>query len=206
MGVGGQNHALAALPLGQTRYPLYRRLGGPQGWSGWVRKISPPTGIQSPDFPACGKSLYWLSYPSPYINNSRKIKSFTTLYCINLLYIRPQYVEDFLKCLSGIVKHLYCMFSSRWFPGVWITDAGESPRRKHTEHGESLKSLNTYSWIITYNTIRCLMFIQKRSSFTVFCKRQTKWKQKRKSIWKYTYIIVLSRTANTKGKSIPFVY
>ena len=25
-----------------TRYPLYRRLGGSQGWSGQVRKISPP--------------------------------------------------------------------------------------------------------------------------------------------------------------------
>jgi len=28
---------------GNTRYPLYRRLGGPQGRSGQVRKISPPT-------------------------------------------------------------------------------------------------------------------------------------------------------------------
>jgi hypothetical protein len=28
-GVGGQRHALAALPPGKTRYPLYRRLGGP---------------------------------------------------------------------------------------------------------------------------------------------------------------------------------
>jgi hypothetical protein len=27
MGVGGQCHALAALPPGNTRYPLYRRLG-----------------------------------------------------------------------------------------------------------------------------------------------------------------------------------
>jgi hypothetical protein len=43
--VGGQHHAPAALPLGKTRYPLYRRLGGPQGRSGRVRKISPPTGI-----------------------------------------------------------------------------------------------------------------------------------------------------------------
>jgi hypothetical protein len=25
----------------QTCYPLYRRLGGPQGWSGRVQKISP---------------------------------------------------------------------------------------------------------------------------------------------------------------------
>jgi len=43
-GVGGQRYAPAALPPGQTRYPLYRRLGGPQGRSGRVRKISPPPG------------------------------------------------------------------------------------------------------------------------------------------------------------------
>jgi len=33
------------LPRGKTRYPLYNRLGGPQGWSGQVRKISPPPGF-----------------------------------------------------------------------------------------------------------------------------------------------------------------
>ena len=42
MGVGGQRHAPAALPPRKTRYPLYRRLGGPQDQSGRVRKISPP--------------------------------------------------------------------------------------------------------------------------------------------------------------------
>jgi len=45
MVVGGQRHAPAALPPGKTRYPLYRRLGGPQGRSGQVRKISPPQGF-----------------------------------------------------------------------------------------------------------------------------------------------------------------
>ena len=40
MGVGGQRHAPAVLPMGKTRYPLYRRLGGPQGRSRRVRKIS----------------------------------------------------------------------------------------------------------------------------------------------------------------------
>ena len=45
MGVGGQHHTPAALPPGKTRYPLYRRLGGPQGRSGRVRKISPPPGF-----------------------------------------------------------------------------------------------------------------------------------------------------------------
>ena len=28
MGVSGHRHAPAALPLGKTRYPFYRRLGG----------------------------------------------------------------------------------------------------------------------------------------------------------------------------------
>jgi hypothetical protein len=52
MGVGGQHHAPAALPPGKTRYPLYRRLGEPQGASGRMRQISPPpTGIRSPDRP-----------------------------------------------------------------------------------------------------------------------------------------------------------
>ena len=41
-GVGGQSHASASLPPGKTRYPLYTRVGGPQGRSGLVRKISPP--------------------------------------------------------------------------------------------------------------------------------------------------------------------
>ena len=44
-GVGGQHHGPAALTAGKTRYPLYRRLGGPQGRSGRVRKISPPLGF-----------------------------------------------------------------------------------------------------------------------------------------------------------------
>ena len=34
-----------SLPPGKTRYPLYRRLGGPQGQSGKVRNISPPPGF-----------------------------------------------------------------------------------------------------------------------------------------------------------------
>jgi len=44
-GVGGQHHAPAALPPGKTRHPLHRRLGGPQGRSGQVRKCSPPPGL-----------------------------------------------------------------------------------------------------------------------------------------------------------------
>ena len=38
-GVGGQHQAPAGLPLGKTRY----QFGGPQGRSGRVQKISPPS-------------------------------------------------------------------------------------------------------------------------------------------------------------------
>ena len=34
VGVGGQHHAPAAFTPGKTRYPLYRRLGGPRSRSG----------------------------------------------------------------------------------------------------------------------------------------------------------------------------
>ena len=42
MEVGGQSHALAALPKGKTHYSLYKRMGGYQCRSGRKRKISPP--------------------------------------------------------------------------------------------------------------------------------------------------------------------
>jgi hypothetical protein len=45
MEVGGQRHVPAALPTVKTQYQLYRRLGGPQGWSGLGRKISPLPGF-----------------------------------------------------------------------------------------------------------------------------------------------------------------
>ena len=48
MVVGGQRHDPAALPQGKTRYQLYRGLGGPQGRSGRVRKMSsPPPGFDA---------------------------------------------------------------------------------------------------------------------------------------------------------------
>ena len=44
-GVGGQRDPPTALLPIKTRYPLYRRLGEPQGRSGRMRKVSPPPGF-----------------------------------------------------------------------------------------------------------------------------------------------------------------
>ena len=73
-GVGGQRHAPAALPPGMNRYPLYRKMVGPQGRSGRVRKISLHVGIRYPDSLARSESLYGLQYPRQSAPNSRQFK------------------------------------------------------------------------------------------------------------------------------------
>jgi len=49
------------LPLGKTRYPLYRRLRGPQGRSGRAENLV-STGIRSRTVHPVAQSLYRLSY------------------------------------------------------------------------------------------------------------------------------------------------
>jgi hypothetical protein len=44
-GEGSASRPGRSLPPGKTRYPLYRRLRGPQGRSGQLREISPPPGF-----------------------------------------------------------------------------------------------------------------------------------------------------------------
>jgi len=73
-----------SLPPGKNPVPIvYRRLGGPQGRSGQVRKISPPTGIRSPDPPARSQSLYRLSYPTHNMSYGH-----TTIYSYVILTLR----------------------------------------------------------------------------------------------------------------------
>ena len=51
------------LPLGKTRYPLYRRLGWPQGLSGRAENLV-PTGIPSRTVQPVAQWLHRLSYPA----------------------------------------------------------------------------------------------------------------------------------------------
>jgi hypothetical protein len=51
------------LPPAKTRYPLYRRLGGPQGRSERAENLV-PTGIRSRTVQPVAQSLYRLSYPA----------------------------------------------------------------------------------------------------------------------------------------------
>jgi hypothetical protein len=59
MGVGSQRDSRAALPPRKIRYTLYRRLGGPQGQTGQVRKISLQPGFE----PRTVQLIYCILYP-----------------------------------------------------------------------------------------------------------------------------------------------
>jgi hypothetical protein len=83
------------LPSGKTRYPLYRRLGGSQGRSGQVRKISPPPGFD----PQTVEFLRKLRYPGPPSNQERK--KFWQSGHVSMLYfvkITSTDVTWFCKC------------------------------------------------------------------------------------------------------------
>ena len=80
-GLCGQHQAPAALPLVKIRYPLYRRLGGPQGRSGRVRKIFPHRdSIDGPSRLSLVATPTTLSLPNTvwegYLKNSAKIKKY----------------------------------------------------------------------------------------------------------------------------------
>ena len=62
-GVGGQHHASSAVHPGKTRYSLYGRLGGSQGRSRRLRKISPPPEFDPRTAQPVSESLYRLNYP-----------------------------------------------------------------------------------------------------------------------------------------------
>jgi hypothetical protein len=53
------------LPQGKSRYPLHRRMGGPQGRSGQVRKISPTPGFDPQTAqPVVSRYTDWATRPT----------------------------------------------------------------------------------------------------------------------------------------------
>ena len=67
MGMSRHRHDPPTLRRGKDSVSFPRKLGGPQGRSGWVRKVSPSTGTRSSDRPA--RRLFYIvcdSYLQPY--------------------------------------------------------------------------------------------------------------------------------------------
>ena len=123
MGVGGQHHAPAALPPGKTRYPLYRRLGRPQGRSGLVWKISSPLGF-----------------------DPRTFQPVTTLYRLDDTLSRPMYIYIYvldysLLSFSWPMQSLDNIYSS--FFRLWLGPAD-------TKSGEDTVPISQYNCMSFY--------------------------------------------------------
>jgi hypothetical protein len=86
-------------PPGKIRYRLYRRLGGPQGRSGLVQKISPHrVSIPGPSCP-----LYRLSYPAP---SSCKAAEYYLQFCqLILLYLPHEAYLFIIFTACFIIRH-----------------------------------------------------------------------------------------------------
>ena len=72
-GEGSASRPGRSLPPGKTQYPLYRRLDGPQGRSGQVRKISLPPGFDPRTVqPVASRYTDWATRPTTYIQTLYK--------------------------------------------------------------------------------------------------------------------------------------
>ena len=107
------------LPSGKTRYPLYRRQGGPQGWSGRAENLT-PTGIRSVDRPTGSESLYRLSY------RAHLRSCYTRIYgeVIKWVLVFPTWTWREMYILSSILVEWEENSPFRWFIGLdfckWI--------------------------------------------------------------------------------------
>jgi hypothetical protein len=98
------------LPLGKTQYPLYRRLGGPQGQSGQARKISSSLGFD----PRTVQSIVsrytdWATRPTMTYSylNLLFFTMYQNLYAI--IYKLSLFIHTFHSQASDVGKYSKCL-------------------------------------------------------------------------------------------------
>ena len=133
MEVGVQGHAPAALLPGKTRYPLFRRLGGPYGRSERVKKISPTTGFDP-------RIVFYVvsRYTDWAIAANKWIYIYTHIYIYIYIYIYIQIptlisgkgpVSVYTTVNEPIQQHTAVRFNSRL---RWTTTKPLAPSNCHT--------------------------------------------------------------------------
>ena len=112
-------HPGCTVPLGRTQYPLYRRLGGPQGRSGWVENLIPlgfdPWTIQ----PIVSRYTNWATQPTT--TNS----AFSKIYMYNNKLTNTHQKD--VKCLQWLtLEHskLTIIYISKCRPASWSSRHG----------------------------------------------------------------------------------
>ena len=94
------------LPPGKTRYPFYRRLGGPQGRSGRAENLV-PTGIRSRTVQPDSSVAIPTELPGPT----------DSTYCLKRVRHTPSYTTD-KDCTCVVPKVIYYEYSEKRCTGV----------------------------------------------------------------------------------------
>ena len=117
---------------GKTRYPFYRRLGGPQGRSGRAENLV-TTGIRSRTVQPVAQSLYRLSYPA-YVYVC-KVPEFSIRLWTNLGFFFPTKFNSCLQCTRADMAKLI---------GV-SRDFANAPKMKPALRGDDIRpSVTSY--------------------------------------------------------------
>ena len=107
-GEGSASRPGRSLPPGKTQYQLYRRLGGPQGRSGQVRKISPPPGFDPRTVqPVASRYTDWATRSTSLPGLLLNLVTGVSLY-LNILGYPYLYGSLILRVLLSIILCLLC--------------------------------------------------------------------------------------------------
>jgi hypothetical protein len=133
MGLSGECQALAA--LSPENDPLYRRLGGPQGWSGLVQKISSPPGFDPwtiqplaschTDYTVLAqKTMHTLCYVSNGKKGKRKcVRENRTWYQVTNYMVRS--IHEFVQYTKMHAEYDVLISGKLQHPmPFWVGDAG----------------------------------------------------------------------------------
>jgi hypothetical protein len=113
------------LPPEKTRYPLYRRLNGPQRRSGRAENLAPPGFDPWTVQPVVRRYTVWTTRPT--LNQSTG--GVIVCFCINIFYVVISYknyfnacnVHRLLFCTMTKKMHLKCLFifARYWLQAPW---------------------------------------------------------------------------------------
>jgi len=140
MGMGGQRHAPAALPPRKSRYPVYRRLDGPQGRSGRVPKISTQPGFDPRTISHSSIYFYLLCMYTPRRRSLRRNMPFYVTQKYLQSYYPGYLHKDMLLCLCLILfnKHVIMYMPNNSY---WQTEVKKQKPSNSTQNNSSERKL-----------------------------------------------------------------
>ena len=161
MGEGSASRPGRNLLSGKTRYPLYRRLGGPQGRSVQVRKTSPPPGFDPRTVQPLGSRYTdWATRPTQISVNTHKIRK---CHKIILCFISRRPVKSELSINFSVTCWLHkylCLWTHP--PAIYLSTLCVTQRFSEDllviiseGHGEIRARFNfSYSHVVYKNGLR----------------------------------------------------